>query len=455
MSASATTVQLAASDPAISLPTSITIPAASISQDVPFTIGAGYNSAHVFALQATLGSDVAVAYGTQASPGQNLGFHLYINNPTESTPPGGVTQDYGLGAASINGYATTLGFSCQGLPRGASCVFTPSTLNLAPNFFAGISTTVQVASGTPLGSYPFTIVASDGAVTSQVAATLGVSDFSLSISPASRIAFPGQGASYTLTVTPLNGWSQGVQLSCPVIPPGPKCLLDGTFVQPGQTTLSIDPQAAPAGDYNFIVTGTSSGVSRTAAAQLKIEDATIAISKTAATVKVGSSTNVNVTLTSSNGFTDQFTFACLNAPAGVACSFNSSSAQLPANGTLTSVLTVQVNSRPVTGAAYLRVVPPPRTRWNPQILASLVFALFLTVFFGTRRANGRIEPVWARAICCSTISLLAFLAACGGGSSSGPPPPPPPPQSVTVILQVQSTSPSLTRTSSAITITIP
>src|SRR6267378_681696 len=116
VAASATTVQLSASDPAILLPASLTIPAASISQDVPFTIGAGYNSAHVFALQATLGSDVAVAYGTQASPGQNLGFHLYINNPTESTPQGGATQDYGLGAASINGYATTLSFSCQGLP---------------------------------------------------------------------------------------------------------------------------------------------------------------------------------------------------------------------------------------------------------------------------------------------------------------------------------------------------
>src|SRR6266403_2156578 len=371
VAASATTVQLSASDPAISLPSSVTIPSASISQDVPFTIGAGYNSAHVFSLQATLGSDVAVAYGTQASPGQNLGFHLYINNPTESTPPGGATQDYGLGAASINGYATTLSFSCQGLPTGASCIFTPSTLNLAPNFFAGIITTVQVANGTPLGSYPFTIVASDGAITSQVAATLGVSDFSLSILPASRIAFPGQGASYTLTVTPLNGWSQGVQLSCPVTPPGPKCSLDGAFVQPGQTAVNIDPQAAPVGNYSFTVSGASSRVSHSASAQLKIEDATIAMSKTAATVSVGSSTNVNVTLTSSNGFTDQFTFACLNAPAGVACSFSPSSGQLPANGTLTSGLTVQVNSPPTSGAAYLRFTPSSRVPGRAQYLAGM------------------------------------------------------------------------------------
>ncbi len=456
VAASATTVQLSASDPAISLPSSVTIASASISQDVPFTIGAGYNSAHVFSLQATLGSDVAVAYGTQASPAQNLGFHLYINNPTESTPPGGATQDYGLGAASINGYATTLSFSCQGLPTGASCIFTPSTLNLAPNFFAGIITTVQVANGTPLGSYPFTIVASDGAITSQVAATLGVSDFSLSILPASRIAFPGQGASYTLTVTPLNGWSQGVQLSCPVTPPGPKCSLDSAFVQPGQTAVNIDPQAAPVGNYSFTVSGASSRVSHSASAQLKIEDATIAMSKTAATVSVGSSTNVNVTLTSSNGFTDQFTFACLNAPAGVACSFSPSSGQLPANGTLTSDLTVQVNSRPTSGAAYLRFTPSSRVPGRAQYLAGMVLALLLAALLATKRGTGRFELAWARAICSFTIFLLAFLSACGGGgSSSSPPPPPPPPQSVTIILQVQATSPSLTRTSGSLTITIP
>ena len=452
--ASSTAVQLSASDPAISLPPSVTFPPGSTSQDVPFTIGAGYNRAHVFTLQATLGSDVAIAYGTQAAPGQNLGFHLYINNPTESTAPGGTTKDYGLGAASINGYATTLSFSCQGLPAGASCVFTPSTLDLAPNFFAAINTTVQVASGTPLGNYPFTFVANDGTITSQVAATLGISDFSISISPTSQVAYPGQGASYTLNITPLNGWSQGVQISCPVTPVGPKCSLDGTYVQPGQNILSIDPQTAPIGNYSITVTGTSSGVSHGTSAQLKIEDATMAISKTAATVNVGSSTNANVTLTSLNGFTDQFTFSCLGAPVGMTCSFSTSPAQLTPNGALTSVLTVQVNSRPGSGVLYPPFTPPAREIWTLKYMVLTVFALLLVALFGLRRCTGRLELAWSSVTCSLTIFLLGFLAACGSaGSSSNPPPPPPPP--VTVILQVQATSPSLTRTSGALTITIP
>jgi hypothetical protein len=127
-------------------------------------------------------------------------------------------------------------------------------------------------------------VASDGAITTQLAATLGISDFSLSFCPPSQIAFPGQRASYTLTITPLNGWSQGVQISCPVTPPGPQCSLDGSYVQPGQTILSIDPQSAPVGDYSFTVTGNASGVTHSSAANLKIGDATIALSKTSSEV---------------------------------------------------------------------------------------------------------------------------------------------------------------------------
>jgi len=239
-----------------------------------------------------------------------------------------------------------------------------------------------------------------------------------------------------------------------VTPVGPKCSLDGTYVQPGQNILSIDPQTAPVGNYSITVTGTSSGVSHGTSAQLKIEDATIAISKTAATVNVGSSTNANVTLTSLNGFTDQFTFSCLGAPVGMTCSFSASPAQLTPNGTLTSVLTVQVNSRPGSGVLYPPFTPPAREIWTLKYMVLTVFALLLVALFGLRRCTGRLELAWSRVTCSLTIFLLGFLAACGGaGSSSNPPPPPPPP--VTVILQVQATSPSLTRTSGALTITIP
>src|SRR6266403_5209405 len=128
--------------------------------------------------------------------------------------------------------------------------------------------------------------------------------------------------------------------------------------------------------------------------------------------------------------------------------------RLTPNGTLTSVLTVQVNSRPGSGVLYPPFTPPAREIWTLKYMVLTVFALLLVALFGLRRCTGRLELAWSRVTCSLTIFLLGFLAACGGaGSSSNPPPPPPPPG--TVILQVQATSPSLTRTSGALTITIP
>lgn len=454
----ATTVTLSASDSNITIASSTTIPAGSVTEDVPFTIGSAFNALHVFALRAQLGADSAVAYGTVAQPGVTVGFQLSLGNTSESTGPGGTTPNYGLGLLSVNGYSTSVELQCQGLPAGATCQFGPNPAMLLPATFATVSLTVTAAQGTPRGSYSFTVVASDGAITTQLAATLGISDFSLSITPSSQVAFPGQGASYTLTITPLNGWSQGVQISCPVTPPGPKCSLDGSYVPPGQTILNIDPQSAPVADYSFTVTGSALGVTHSAAANLKIEDVTISLSKTADTVSVGSSTKVNVTLTSSNGFTDQFAFSCLNAPAGIACSFNSPTEQLSANGTLTSVLSIQVNSRPAATVVYVPSGHFPRLPARLVLAASIFLFLVAGYILGTKLSSGQLQLSFSRVACGCAVLIVFALTSCGGGGSAynpPPPPPPPPPTSTTVKIQVQAASPSLTRTSGTITITIP
>jgi hypothetical protein len=456
---SATTIALSASDSNIAVASSVTIPAGSVVQEVPFTIGLAFNPLHVFALRAQLGTDTAVAYGTVGQPGHSVGFQLSLLNTTEATGPGNTTANYGLGILSVNGYSTSLQLQCQGLPAGSTCQFDRNPATLLPGTFATVALTISVDQGTARGFYPFTIVASDVSTTSQIAATLGVADFNVSVSPASRITFPGQAANYTLTIASLFGWSQNVQLSCPVTPPGPKCSLDGAFAQPGQIPFSIDTQSVGVADYTFIVTGSSSGTSHSASAQLKIEDASLMLSKTSATVPAGSSTDVNVTLNSLNGFGDQFTFVCLNPPSGVACSFSPQSAQLPANGTVTSVLTVHVNSRPTSAAAPILFDRSLRVSGRMQQLAGMLLALVLIAGFGTKHARERLERVGDAAVGALTLFLLACLIACGGsGTSSGVPPSPPgppPPPPVTVNLRVQATSASLTKTSGAIVITIP
>jgi hypothetical protein len=188
-------------------------------------------------------------------------------------------------------YSASLQLQRQGLPAGTTCQFFPSPAVLLPGTSGYGSRIITVAQGTALGTYPFTVVASDGNLTSQVAAKLFLVDSSVSVAPASQVALSGQVANYSLTLAPLNTTSLAVQLTCPVTPPGPKCSLDGVDVGTGQRQLSIDTQSAPPGDYTFTVTGTSAGVSHSASAQLKIENAALALSKTVATVPVGSSTD--------------------------------------------------------------------------------------------------------------------------------------------------------------------
>jgi len=459
-SATSTTVQLSASDPAISIPSSVVIPAGSISQDVAFPIGAGYDPTRVFLLQATLGTDVAVAYGTQALPGQVVGFRLFVISPSQSTAPGNTTQDYGVGAVSINGYSTSLQFSCQGLPAGVSCLIGSTSMDLAPGGSAGTSVTVQVPANTPVGSYPFSILATDGVISDGVSATLNVSDFSLNITPASLNVIAGNFARYTLTMNSFFNWPQPVALTCSVTPAGPSCPSSGIFVAPGSTQdLVINALSAAAGNYTINATGTGLGVTRAATAQLRIQDVGVSLSPNSATIVVGSSANFNVALNSLNGFTDAFLFQCLNAPAGVSCTFDPATGTLQSNGSLTSVLTVRVNSRPPSTAASASGEPPA---WGPGVFPKIyVFAVLLgslmLVFLG--RLPRQDHRIFSPGV--GLVFVLIFLAvgiaACGGGNSSSPPPPPPPPPGpapVTVVISIQATSPSLTKNVGNVTITI-
>lgn len=192
-----------------------------------------------------------------------------------------------------------------------------------------------------------------------------------------------------------------------------------------------------------------------APAVLHVQGATGVVSPTSANLAVGGSKNFNVSLTSANGYSDQFTFSCPNAPSGVSCAFNPPSGTLAANGNLATVLTVTVSSQP----AVLPTVPDRRHfPWLP--VAMLCTGLILALAWSARQATLPVrqwKPVAGALLFIGTIALAITIVSCGGGSSStssGPPPPPPPPPPVTVILAVQAASPSLTVNAGTITIQV-
>jgi hypothetical protein len=108
----------------------------------------------------------------------------------------------------------------------------------------------------------------------------GQVEFSLSVAPSSLTVFPGQSATYTITVASIGGWSGEVQLSVTGSPPLPP----GYFFTPptvrvparGQvvSTLSIPTDSSSKPLYELTITGTGGTIVRVARTQLIVTSGT-------------------------------------------------------------------------------------------------------------------------------------------------------------------------------------
>jgi subtilisin family serine protease len=402
LSNTTTQVTLTASDPAITLPTSVTIPAGSLTANVGFTIGSGFNSSHVFWIQGTLNGSTATAYGTQATAQGQYGAALSSYWSTEATFPGLSTADYQLAITSIGGYWTTMTLSCTGLPAGASCQFSSPSIAVTRGGSNGTSLIINTSSATPFGIYPITVQATDGAVTSQLKITLDVGDFSVSLTPSSKTALANTTVSYAITIATTNNYGGNFSGACTGIPAPAVCTVNPYL---NGWTASIQTNNLAAGNYNFTVSVSNGVASRSASAQLSIGDFNATLSANTLSVDVGQSANVTITVTGQNGFTDQVTLSCDGAPTGANCLLNPNAVNPSATGA-TSTLTVQVVSKPAQ--SHSQKWPEHRTAALYLSFAGF-FGLILTAFNRSRR---RLLTFSALLI------VLATLASCGGGAGS-------------------------------------
>jgi hypothetical protein len=403
-SSTATRVALAASDPAITIPASVTIPAGSLTQDVHFTIGSSYNSSHVLWIQGTLNGSTALAYGTQAmAPGQ-YGIALFLSTSTETTFPGLPTEDYQLVMRSIAGYATVVNPTCQGLPAGASCQFGAGGLSVLPGGSNSTSLIVNTTSSTPMGVYPIRITASDGTASSQITATLDVGDYSVSISPGIETVLQSGTASYNLNLTSTNNYSGPFAGSCTGIPSPAVCSVS---FQANAYTASIQANELAIGNYNFTV-GLSNGlVTRSTSAQLNIGDFNATLSANSLSVGVRQSGTVTVNVTGQNGFVDSVGLSCNGAPDGTNCMISPFYVTPSAGGT-PATLTVSVTTAPPQN--QLR-----KSKEKNAAMFSFAMASFVGVIltFASRSRKGK-----AVVLSLTLVALISVSSSCGGGGSS-------------------------------------
>lgn len=99
--------------------------------------------------------------------------------------------------------------------------------------------------------------------------------FSLSLTPSTQNVTPGNGASYTVTVTPSGGFSGPVNLAAAFSPTGPTASVPSPVTvlpnTPAAATVTVSTTSSTAsGSYTLTVTGTSGSLKNAASATLVV-----------------------------------------------------------------------------------------------------------------------------------------------------------------------------------------
>jgi len=427
-SPSGTTVQLSSSDPKISIPATVTFPAGSSMQDVPFQISSGFNSTHVFAITAQMGAESHSAYGTSVPSPLNAGFEAGLAVP--GTPvifPSQSTTAYSIAVLSFGGYSTIIQLSCDGLPSGAVCQFGENPVQLPPGVQLIIPLIVATQLTVPVGPHPFTIILTDGFVTVKVPVAFNVGDFSLSLAPSSQTVGTTDFTSYTLNVEGLYGYSLAVQIACGPLPVGVACPVGLTGVQGpnSQTFFQVHTQNAVPGIYDFTVIGTAGPVTHSASAQLDIAGGTFtgSVSATSATISVGGSENFNVQVNSVNNFQGQVSLSC-SALLGINCQFAPGLISVSPAAPGSSVLTISISTKPsMTLPSGDEASRKPPRHLAPLLLATIMAVLIILTL------NGRPEKIYPRGnvirfvgplLMIALIFSVVTLSSCGTGGSAAP-----------------------------------
>ena len=262
-----------------------------------------------------------------------------------ATPPSNsavmnTNATYTVTVTPLNGYNTAVTLSASG-PGGAAS-FNPPTLN------SGTST-MTVPAGSNSGTFNITIQGFDGTTTHTTSVGLTVTgppDFTISASPSSKSVVTNTNATYTVTVTPLNGYNKTVTLSASGYPAGTPSFNPPTLTS-GTSTMTVPAGSSPS-TSTITIQGSDGTTSHTTSVGLTVTltpDFTIGVTPPSQTISRGQSTTYTVTIARVNGFNGVVNFSVTGLPSRSSASFSPSSVA----GSGTTTMTVTTNRKSPTG----------------------------------------------------------------------------------------------------------
>ncbi len=377
----------------------------------------------------TLSITAAVSGTTSGTAG------FTIANSGNITLAGGATtgNTSTIAVTPTNGFTGPVNLSCAvtTAPTGATNPVTcsiPSSLEVTGVGAVSVNVTANSVAATTPGTYVIQVTATSGSISESTNVSVAVSVPSFTLSSNQNISVVqgvNSGNTSTISVTPTNGFTGTVGLTCAVTPTSgtsiPTCALSPTSVAAGGTsTLTVTTTGTTTtGAYVVTVTGTSGSIVETTQVNVQVNAAASTFMMSNGgniTVSPGATTNNTSTISvtpGASGFSGTVTLTCAITPAAssdpATCSFASPSVTLSGTTAQTDVLTVS------TTAASADLVYPKLGNGNGWLGAGGGAILALLVFFGipARRRS------W-RSMLSILVAMVALgvLSSCGGGSSS-------------------------------------
>jgi peptidoglycan/xylan/chitin deacetylase (PgdA/CDA1 family)/uncharacterized membrane protein len=327
--------------------------------------------------------------------------------PSTQTVAQGSPASYNLTINALHGFSGQVSLSVSGLPAGANGSFTQNP--------ATSTSTLSVTTdptNTPPGTYTLTITGVSDSLTHTTTVTLVVTapDFTLSAAPASQTAIQGNGTSYSVTVTPTNGFGGQVTLSVTGLPSG----ANGSFSPNPATsasTLSVTTSTTtPAGTYTLTITGVSGALTHTTTVTLVVTAPDFSLSRSPAsqTVTQGNATSYGVTINPTNGFAGQVTLSVTGLPTGAGGSF------APNPATTSSTLSVTTIATTPTGTYTLTITGVSGSPTHTTTV-TLVVAASGTKQATTTTLTSSLNP----SLVGQAVTFTATVTSAAGGTPTG------------------------------------